>query len=59
MERILSSGISKQAGKVAKMSGWVHARRDHGKIIFIDFNMVKYTQFHHFKVYFSIHQREY
>ncbi len=36
MQRILSSQISKQVGKTVKMAGWVHSRRDHGKIIFID-----------------------
>jgi len=36
MERILSSEVSKLVGKSVSMSGWVHARRDHGKLIFID-----------------------
>jgi len=36
MQRILSSQISKQVGKTVKIAGWVHSRRDHGKIIFID-----------------------
>ncbi|MEK7168042.1 MAG: aspartate--tRNA ligase, partial [Patescibacteria group bacterium] len=34
MERTIISEV--KAGKEAKVSGWVHARRDHGKIIFID-----------------------
>jgi len=36
MQRILSSEIEKQKGKTTKIAGWVNARRDHGKIIFID-----------------------
>lgn len=36
MERTLSSKITEKAGETIKMSGWVHARRDHGKLIFID-----------------------
>ncbi|MEX1014647.1 MAG: aspartate--tRNA ligase [Candidatus Paceibacterota bacterium] len=34
--RILSKNISKFEGEEIKMSGWVDARRDHGKLIFID-----------------------
>lgn len=36
MERVLSDQISKFVGQKAKISGWVGARRDHGKLIFID-----------------------
>jgi len=36
MERMLSSAVSKLVGATVTMSGWVHARRDHGKLIFID-----------------------
>jgi aspartyl-tRNA synthetase len=36
MQRILSSQIANEAGKTAMISGWVHSRRDHGKLIFID-----------------------
>lgn len=36
MERILASHTPKHLGQQALVSGWVHARRDHGKIIFID-----------------------
>lgn len=36
MKRVLSNEISKQVGKKVKMCGWVHIRRDHGKLIFID-----------------------
>lgn len=35
-ERILSKDVEKQEGKNVTMFGWVAARRDHGKIIFID-----------------------
>ncbi|MCL5733544.1 MAG: aspartate--tRNA ligase [Patescibacteria group bacterium] len=34
--RILSEEIIKKEGEKVLMSGWVSARRDHGKIIFID-----------------------
>lgn len=34
--RILSSEINSKIGKEVKMAGWVHIRRDHGKLIFID-----------------------
>jgi aspartyl-tRNA synthetase len=36
MERTLIIETIKQIGKKVKVCGWVHARRDHGKIIFID-----------------------
>lgn len=36
MERKLSSEMAKLVGKKVVMAGWVHSRRDHGKIIFID-----------------------
>jgi len=36
MQRILSNKVSKYLGQTIKMEGWVHARRDHGKLIFID-----------------------
>lgn len=35
-DRVLSSEISKMIGKEVEMAGWVHVRRDHGKLIFID-----------------------
>lgn len=36
MERIAIAEVVKKAEKKVKVSGWIHARRDHGKIIFID-----------------------
>ena len=36
MERILVTKTADKAGSDVKVSGWVDARRDHGKIIFID-----------------------
>lgn len=37
MNRILAKDTVKMEGKEAQLSGWVHNRRDMGKIIFIDF----------------------
>lgn len=36
MPRILNNDTTKYLGQKIKVSGWVNARRDHGKIIFID-----------------------
>lgn len=36
MERIAVEDTSKYINKKVKVGGWVHSRRDHGKIIFID-----------------------
>ena len=36
MERTLISKTIAEVGKTVKISGWVHKRRDHGKIVFID-----------------------
>jgi len=36
MERILTSQTLSQKGKKVKIAGWVHTRRDHGKIVFFD-----------------------
>lgn len=36
MKRVLSKEITEHKGREVEMAGWVDARRDHGKIIFID-----------------------
>ncbi len=36
MKRIFSIKTIKKEGESVKLAGWVHQRRDHGKIIFID-----------------------
>src|SRR5690349_2649075 len=36
MERTLSHETVSHVGKEVKLQGWVSARRDHGKIMFID-----------------------
>jgi aspartyl-tRNA synthetase len=36
MERVLTSGTVDKVGDKVTVEGWVHARRDHGKLIFID-----------------------
>src|SRR3989338_10779198 len=36
MKRTLASETSKAIGEEVLVKGWVHARRDHGKLIFID-----------------------
>lgn len=36
MERTLNKETVDQVGKKVTVAGWVHARRDHGKLIFID-----------------------
>ena len=36
MERILVSQTANYIGQKAKVAGWVNARRDHGKIAFLD-----------------------
>ena len=36
MQRTLISKTTKKIGEAVKVAGWVHVRRDHGKIIFID-----------------------
>jgi len=36
MKRVLSIKTIKKQGDEVKLAGWVHARRDHGQIIFID-----------------------
>lgn len=36
MDRILTKETAGKSGENVRVSGWVHARRDHGKIIFID-----------------------
>ena len=36
MEKTAIKEVVKKAGKIVTVCGWVHSRRDHGKIIFID-----------------------
>ena len=36
MKRIFISETINKAEEQVKVAGWVHARRDHGKLIFID-----------------------
>lgn len=36
MTRILNKDTVRKVGEVVKVMGWVHSRRDHGKIVFID-----------------------
>jgi len=36
MPRILSSETPQHVGKPVTVAGWVHAKRDHGKVLFID-----------------------
>lgn len=36
MERLFINETIKKVGEIVKVAGWVHTRRDHGKIVFID-----------------------
>ncbi len=36
MERILIGALPQHVGETVKLCGWVHIRRDHGKLIFIE-----------------------
>ena len=36
MERFFINEAVEQVGTKARVAGWVHVRRDHGKLIFID-----------------------
>ncbi len=37
MKRVLNKELNKYVGKSVRLCGWVNSRRDHGKLIFIDF----------------------
>jgi len=36
MERVFTSAVSKLINQKVLLKGWVHARRDHGKLVFFD-----------------------
>src|ERR1700690_3194923 len=36
MERVLITDVAEHVGEKVLVKGWIHARRDHGKLIFID-----------------------
>ena len=36
MKRILTTNTIDKIGEEVKLSGWIHTRRDHGKLIFVD-----------------------
>ena len=36
MERTYIKDLREHAGKEVRINGWVHVRRDHGKLIFMD-----------------------
>jgi len=36
MQRVFAGNIGKHEGEEIELCGWVHARRDHGKLVFVD-----------------------